>query len=246
MNANSQPETNDTRVRMLLSWVVTLLTPIVLVIAAVRVLLTPFFLVVEYNTPGFPADRYGFTKAERLQWSNVSVTYLLNYEPISFLGDLRFPDGQQTPPETCRTMDDCTRLFNDRELKHMLDVKKVVQAALNIWYISIGVLLLVWVWAARRSWGYEYRFGLSRGGWLTLMLLGSVILFALLAFNAIFVAFHQVFFESGTWQFLFSDTLIRLFPERFWRDAFIAVGVLAGGAGLLLGLFAIERRPKSS
>ena len=35
--------------------------------------------------------------------------------------------------------------------------------------------------------------------------------------------------------FEFSDTLIRLFPERFWRDIFIYVGILAGGAGLLIG-----------
>jgi hypothetical protein len=27
--------------------------------------------------------------------------------------------------------------------------------------------------------------------------------------------FHQIFFSAGTWMFLYSDTLIRLFPERF-------------------------------
>jgi uncharacterized membrane protein len=73
-----------------------------------------------------------------------------------------------------------------------------------------------------------------------MFLLGGIILFVLLAFGVIFVAFHQVFFESGTWTFFYSDTLIRLFPERFWRDTFIAVGVLAGGAGLLLGRFVRE------
>jgi uncharacterized membrane protein len=56
-----------------------------------------------------------------------------------------------------------------------------------------------------------------------------------------FVAFHNVFFEAGTWQFLFSDTLIRLFPERFWRDTFIAVGVLSAAAGFAVAYFL---RPK--
>jgi integral membrane protein (TIGR01906 family) len=200
--------------------------------------------VIEYNMPGFPPDPYGFTKAERLQWSKASVDYLLNYAPISFLGNLRFPEGQKAPPETCRTMDDCTRLFNDRELRHMLDVKKVVQAALNIWYISIGILMLLWVWAARRGWARDYRIGLRRGGWLTLLLVGSIMLFVLLAFGAIFVAFHNVFFETGTWQFPYSDTLIRLYPERFWRDTFLAVGILSGGAGLLLSLFVKEKVPQ--
>jgi len=237
MKAKPQPKPLNPPLPKLLSWVVTLLMPVVLVIAAVRILLTPLYLVFEYNTPGFPPDSYGFTKADRLQWANVSVEYLLNYAPISFLGDLRFPEGQQAPLATCETMDDCTRLFNDRELRHMEDVKNVVQAALNAWYISIGLLMLGWVWAARRAWGGEYRLGMRRGGWLTVILLAGIMLFVLLAFNTIFVAFHNVFFQAGTWQFLFSDTLIRLFPERFWQDTFLAVGVLSGGAGLLVGLF---------
>jgi uncharacterized membrane protein len=62
-----------------------------------------------------------------------------------------------------------------------------------------------------------------------------------LAFHVIFVAFHNVFFQAGTWQFLFSDTLIRLFPERFWQDTFIALGVLAGGGGLLVGLLVRDK-----
>jgi integral membrane protein (TIGR01906 family) len=58
----------------------------------------------------------------------------------------------------------------------------------------------------------------------------------LVAFSVFFVFFHQVFFESGTWVFRFSDTLIRLFPQRFWRDAFIAIGLLSLAGGLTLGL----------
>jgi hypothetical protein len=34
--------------------------------------------------------------------------------------------------------------------------------------------------------------------------------------------------------FYYSDTLIRLFPERFWRDAFIAVGLLAAAQAAAL------------
>jgi integral membrane protein (TIGR01906 family) len=58
----------------------------------------------------------------------------------------------------------------------------------------------------------------------------------LIGFSVFFVFFHQIFFESGTWVFRFSDTLIRLFPERFWRDTFIAIGLLSIAGGLVLGL----------
>jgi len=224
-----------------MSWVVTLLMPIALVMAAVRLLISPAYLVIEYNTPGFPADPYGFTQADRLHWSKIAVEYLLNDADISFLADLRFPEGQQGPPESCQYIDDCTRLYNDRELKHMVDVKVVVKAALRVWYASLGLLLLLWFIAGQARWGQDYRRGLRRGGWLTVFLLLGIILFVLLSFNVLFVAFHNIFFQAGTWTFLFSDTLIRLFPERFWRDTFIAIGVLSGAAGFVIAYFPREK-----
>ncbi len=46
--------------------------------------------------------------------------------------------------------------------------------------------------------------------------------------------FHGLFFNGNTWLFAYSDTLIRLFPIRFWEDTFLtsAFIVLAGGAGI--------------
>ena len=57
-------------------------------------------------------------------------------------------------------------------------------------------------------------------------------------FNVFFTQFHHLFFEGDSWLFLFSDTLIRLFPIRFWEDTFLAGAgiVLAGGLGLAPGL----------
>ena len=232
---------NSSTVTRFLSLLVTVLMPVALVLTAVRILLTPAYLLFEYNTPGFPQDRFGFSKEERLFWGNIAVDYLLNDAGIEFLGDLRFPKNESVPPESCQFMDDCTRLYNDRELKHMLDVKNVVQAALVVWYITLISLVGLGIWAKFGGWWVHYLRGLGRGGWLTVGLLVAILLFVLFAFGLIFVAFHNVFFASGTWTFLFSDTLIRLFPERFWRDTFLAVGLLAGGAGLAFGLLFRKR-----
>jgi integral membrane protein (TIGR01906 family) len=228
---------SSTRYKVL-SWVVTLLIPFALILSAVRLLLTPVYLTIEYSTPGFPPDLYGFTKADRLYYANIAREYLLNDASISFLGDLRFPEGQQTPPATCQFMEDCTRLYNDRELKHMLDVKNVVKAAMNVWIFSLVALLGLGLWAWFGGWWREYRHGLSRGGWLTAILIAAILLLVLVAFGVVFVAFHNIFFASGTWTFLYSDTLIRLFPERFWRDTFLAVGIISGGLGIILGYLA--------
>ena len=125
----------------------------VLVLTAVRLLMMPAFLTFEYNTPNFPADPYGFTQEDRLYWSNIAMEYLVNSAGIEFLGDLRFADGSP--------------VYNDRELRHMVDVKIAVQAALNVWRITLGVLVLLAVWAWQGGWIDAFRRGLGRGGWLT-------------------------------------------------------------------------------
>lgn len=216
------------RFHLALGWLVTLLTPVVLVLSAVRLLMMPAFLTFEYNTPGFPADPYGFTKEDRLYWSNIALEYLLNDAGIEFLGDLRFADGSP--------------VYNSRELQHMVDVKIALRIALMVWRVALVGLVLLSIWAWLGGWIEVYRRGLASGGWLTAVMIAVIILFVLLSFGVFFVAFHNVFFEPGTWMFEFSDTLIRLFPERFWRDIFIYVGVLSGGAGLLIAF--LLRKPR--
>jgi integral membrane protein (TIGR01906 family) len=212
--------------------IVIILVPIVLVMAAVRSVLNPWFLEFEYRTPNFPQDSFGFSMEDRLQYARIALDYLLNDEDISFLSELRFPAGEQVPPASCAMMEDCTRMYNQRELQHMLDVKEVVQVSLKVWTGAVVILLFLGIWAWRADWLDDFRWALARGGLLTLILIFSILLLVLAAFGIIFVVFHQVFFEAGTWTFLWSDTLIRLFPERFWRDTFLVVG----GFSFLLAL----------
>jgi integral membrane protein (TIGR01906 family) len=73
------------------------------------------------------------------------------------------------------------------------------------------------------------------GAGITLLFYLGIVLYIAVNFNALFVQFHQVFFEGGTWQFLWSDTLIRLFPLRFWQDAFIFIGGASLVEALVLG-----------
>ena len=214
-----------------LSWVVAILVPVVLILTSVRLLLTPVFVQLEYRTPNFPPDPYGFTREDRLFWSMIALDYLLNDEGISFLEDLQFEDG--------------VPVYDARELKHMVDVKNVVQSALIAWYISLGGLALLGIWAYWGGWWDGYKTGLRKGGWITVGLIGVAMAAVLIAFSVFFVFFHQVFFDPGTWVFRFSDTLIRLFPQRFWRDTFIALGLLSLAGGLALGLGFRERQSEA-
>ena len=56
----------------------------------------------------------------------------------------------------------------------------------------------------------------------------------LVSFDSFFTRFHAVLFETGTWTFLYSDTLIRLFPIKFWADVAAIVAAASMFEGLLL------------
>jgi integral membrane protein (TIGR01906 family) len=212
-----------------LSWLITLLIPLALIGLGLRVLLLPAFLKIEYNMPYFPVDEYGFTKEDRLKWAPFALDYLVNNADISYLGDLKFDDG--------------TPLYNERELSHMVDVKRVTKGALNVWYATLILLLGLGIWSRLGHWEQEYRQGLMRGGWLMVglaVVVGLIVVVGILInpdiFFSFFAAFHSLFFEGDSWLFLYSDTLIRLFPIRFWQDAFLLAAVIALGGGVALGL----------
>ncbi len=218
----------------ILSYLVSLLTPIALIGIALRILLTPIYFNIEYRMPYFPADEFGFTLQDRLQWAPYAVEYLVNSADISYLGDLQLEGG--------------IPLYNERELSHMADVKNVVLGALRVWYISLAILTLLAALAWRGDWNSEYINGLRRGG---MWMIGLAVALGLIAgvgitinpevFWRFFEFFHSLFFTGDSWLFYYSDTLIRLFPIRFWEDAFLAAAILALGGGIALA-FGIRSR----
>jgi len=221
-------------IRSILLILITILVPISLVIGAVRIVLNPWYPKLEYRTPWIPADPYGFTLAERDHYAQLAIDYLNTDNDISFLMDLRFPAGQMAPPRSCMEMSDCNLLYNNRELQHMIDVKYVLGIVLPLGYAFIIALVLFGLWARKGGWWGDYLTALKRGGWLMISILLSLVVLVVGLFDWFFTKFHTVFFSSGTWQFYTSDTLIRLFPERFWMDTFIVVGGIAALGGIAL------------
>lgn len=195
-----------------LSAVLQVLLPVLLVLTSVRLLLTEEFIRFEYATPGFPTDRYGFTREDRLRWAPLALDFLLNDEGIDFLSRLAFPDG--------------TKLYNQRELRHMQDVKELTQTALAVWswgWVAAVVLgSLLW----RVGGSSELSRTLRLGAKWTVIAIGLLGILLVVGFSLVFVGFHRIFFEGETWLFRYQDTLIRLFPERFWQIAFGTIVLL--------------------
>jgi integral membrane protein (TIGR01906 family) len=207
-----------------------LLLPVAMVLTSVRLLLTEAFVRLEYSLPGLPADRYGFTRDDRTHHAGIALDYLLNSAGIEFLGDQRFANGAP--------------VYNERELQHMEDVKRVTQSTLNVGWVGVGLVLVLSLLIWQVAGGRQALESLQAGSRLTAILMIVLGTGLVVGFAIIFVGFHQVFFPPGTWTFRFEDTLIRLFPERFWQVAFGAVALatlLQAGLVWLIGKFLLGR-----
>lgn len=209
-------------------WLVTVLqiiviasVPFVLVLGSVRLAMSEAFMRWEYQRSGFPADDYGFTTQDRLKYGPYGLRYIVSNEDISYLGDLEI-DGEPA--------------FNGSELQHMEDVQVVTRSAMQVLLLAGALLGFAAVLLLRKSDTRPKFFkGLQRGAVLTLGMIVLVVAVIFLNWDLFFTNFHNAFFEEGTWQFFRSDTLIRLYPEQFWFDVSLFIGVLTMlGAALCL------------
>ncbi len=191
--------------------------PVILLVLAVRAVASPLFLWVEYNRPGFPGDGYGFSTDDRMTYGSYAVDYLSNWAGPRYLGELVHRSGD--------------RLFEDGEVSHMADVKLVILSAFGAGVLLILLSLIAVVYLRRRSPGGVRR-GLFAGSIITLVIIISLGVLAVLGWEQFFAQFHSVFFASGTWTFSLQDTLIRLFPAQFWVDG----GIVIAGLVLLASL----------
>jgi uncharacterized membrane protein len=69
----------------------------------------------------------------------------------------------------------------------------------------------------------------------------AVIVLIGVSWNFVFVQFHEILFPPDSWTFYNSDSLIRLFPEKFWFDfgliwtvSILLAGLLVGAIGFVL------------
>ncbi len=203
----------------LIQWLLVLALPVGLLALDLRVVTSHWFVQWEYGKAGFPPDPLGLSTAERARLAEACVDYLATNADIALLADLQLPDGQPA--------------FNARELRHMADVQavysRIMLAGIVAGAVLVGGIAALLIARSRRErdvLSYAAA-ALLKGSLLTLALLGGVGAFMALSWDSFFVAFHRVFFEGETWIFPYSDTLIRLFPVRFWMDVGITiVGIL--------------------
>lgn len=218
------------KINKILVFILAIFIPYLLLMTGVRLVMTPAFPAMEYKRAGFPQDPYGFTIQERTKWSDYAVSYLTNDAGIEYLENLQDLTGQ--------------KMFAPDELTHMEDVKEVVTISSTVWYVLGGVSIAILLWfVIMRQWD-SIRKAFNAGGWITVGLLSALLVFLAVSFDQLFVYFHRLFFEDGTWTFSQSSTLIRLFPFEFWRDAFVLVIGFALLVGVLFVILTYKRKSR--
>lgn len=192
-------------VRALLTILVAASTILVIVGVSVALFLNPVWVGFEQERTG-AAGYTGFTSAQ------------VGEVTSGILRDLVIG-----PPEFAQAVDGVPVLA-DRERSHMIDVRGVFMAfgALSL----LAGLTLVNARLAARGAGW-FRRSAGTGAVLlgVAVVIGAVVVSV--AFEQAFEVFHRLFFSGGTYTFDPAvDRLVQLFPEAFWVETSIAVGVV--------------------
>lgn len=130
------------------------------------------------------------------------------------------------------------KLFNQREVQHMLDVKHLIWGL----YVVGAVAAIYILGYAAQGFSRHRRMFLQPllgytlwGSGLTVALVGLVGLISLVGFDALFQFFHEVSFSNDLWQLNpRTDYLVMMFPQGFWFDATLFVAFASVGTALAL------------
>ena len=202
-----------------MSLVTSLATAIVIVALAILPFLSPQWMAFEQG------------RANATGWTGFT-TEQLNGVTGSILSDLVFG------PAAFDVQVDGRPVLDERERGHMRDVRT---AFMGLWIAAAASLVVLLVASRRpdrrRTWR-AIRRG-AAGLAVAVVALGAV---ALVAFDALFEAFHRVLFPAGSYDFdPATERLVQLFPFQFWQESAIVVGIVILALCALVAAFAGPR-----
>jgi integral membrane protein (TIGR01906 family) len=207
--------------------------PVILVANGLRLAMNDYYVRAVYDHGGVPPDSLGLAKPQR---TTLALTGLHSIRPderdgLGLLRRARLPDGSSA--------------FTAREIRHMRDVRTLLgrlftfQVVAGVAILALGVAL-----SFRPTRRRLVPRALRVGALVTLGLAVLVGIASLVYWPAFSTPFHLAFFGESSWRFDDTDTLRRLYPDRFWIDTAVVLGAVAAAqAGALWFLArAWERR----
>ncbi|RLJ70922.1 integral membrane protein (TIGR01906 family) [Hydrogenivirga caldilitoris] len=214
--------------RLLASLIVILLSPIIFIGIPTRLAFNEWFIDWEYSKVSFPKDRYGMEDEYRKYLAKLGLRAVLSDEGMEDFKRAKLPDGR--------------RAFREKEIRHMEDVKNFLGFFFPLVYISsfLSLLCLIYLRDFRmvgKTLALSSLFTLC----LTLLIGG----FSVTNYELAFELFHNYVFDPYSWKFNYTDTLLRIYPMKFWYDGTLFVLASAGMLclfSLLLGFLLLRYR----
>jgi integral membrane protein (TIGR01906 family) len=188
-----------------------LLTGIAATLVVVALAILPFL------TPAWVA--FGQTRAQADLWTGFTP------EQLRTVTDQILADLVLGPPAFDVTLDGVP-VLKESERAHMRDVRGVFLGFFAVAAVAAVMLVALFLAARepaarRRLWRRLERTGIVI---VAVTVVGGAV--GVVLFEPAFTLFHEIFFPGGNWQFdPLTDRLVQLFPEAFWVESTIGVGV---------------------
>ena len=179
-----------------------------------------------------------------------ATTGIARSELLRASGELRDYFNNDTDTIFIRVQKDGSpiSLFNPRETAHLRDVKTLFQASFRVQEAAVlfvlAYIVAVFIWAGEGSMRTLAK-QIVLSGLISAAVIGAVGVVAVSGFDRAFEQFHVIAFNNDFWKLNPNrDHLIQMFPEAFWQDIVLWIGlatlaevaVLAGVAALYLKL----------
>jgi len=152
---------------------------------------------------------------------------LLSYKVVLGLSDLT--ENQEQTIDFLNNKQELDLNYTSSEVSHLKDVKGVMNLIDYLFYFRLIILILIITYYRKNK---EQLMTLFKyGGFTTLILMGSFLLFVLISFNSIFTIFHKILFPQGNWLFPSGSLLIQTFPIEFFIGISVKIFLLTIGLG---------------
>ena len=126
-------------------------------------------------------------------------------------------------------------VYSQKELIHLEDVRKIIDIFKMLEILSLIVFLATGLTMFFKFGVSRLLKGLQAGAVVTVVFLGSVMLWALIDFNSIFYFFHILSFSNDLWLLdPATDYLIMMFPEGFFFDSAILIAATIIAVAILI------------
>jgi integral membrane protein (TIGR01906 family) len=223
-----QPREEWVRViRAVVIWAFVLAIPLSLITTNVRVAISEKS-VYDYSVRNYGAEEASGIPESELTRANTEIySYLTERPDVPLSTVVKNDDGEEQP------------LFNARETAHMEDVRDLVGFVFGVQIVAVAAVLSLAV-AVLVLWPLRaFAMAALYGSLLTVAILGTMSLVAIVGFDAAWSQFHGIAFRNDFWELDPNrDHLIQMFPEAFWFDITMLIGAATLLQAVLISLAA--------